>query len=70
MSHYGPMYEAEDVTGWTSIRLAEWVAASPGWEEAELKSCDCGICGTVVELVRPVPTRSGEPEGAPSRAGS
>lgn len=52
MSHYGPMYEAEDVTGWTSARLAEWVAASPGWEEAELKSCDCGICGTVVELVR------------------
>lgn len=53
MSHRGPMYETQDVTGWTPPRLAEWVAANPGWEEAELMSDDCWICGEVVELVRP-----------------
>jgi hypothetical protein len=52
VSHYGPMYETTDVTGWTARRLAEWIAEHPDWAEADLSSCDCSICGEVVELKR------------------
>jgi hypothetical protein len=52
VSHYGPMYETEDVGGWSGRQIVEWLAAHPGWLDAELKSCGCGICGDVIELVR------------------
>lgn len=52
MSHSGPMYEDQEVSGWTAGQLAEWVAANPGWEQATLVSHECEICGSVVELER------------------
>jgi hypothetical protein len=52
VSHHGPMHETQDVSGWSGRRLAEWLAANPGWLDAELRPADCGICGDVVELVR------------------
>jgi hypothetical protein len=51
VSHHGPMYEAEDVSGWSGRRLAEWLAANPGWLDSELRACGCEICGDVIELV-------------------
>lgn len=59
MSHWGPMYETEDVSGWSGRQLAEWLASNPGWLDATLSSCDCEICGSVVELVRFRPAGSG-----------
>jgi hypothetical protein len=53
VSHHGPMYETEDVSGWSGRQLAGWLAANPDWLDAELSSTDCGICGEVVELVKP-----------------
>lgn len=53
MSHYGPMYETQDISGWTAGQMAEWLAANPGWADADIRSCTCEICGDAVELVRP-----------------
>jgi hypothetical protein len=50
------MHETQDVSGWSGRQLAEWLAANPGWMDATLVPCDCGICGDVVELVRPKPS--------------
>lgn len=52
MSHYGPMWEVHNVTGWTGQQVAEWITANPDWKDAELSSCSCEIYGDVVELKR------------------
>jgi hypothetical protein len=43
VSHHGPMHETQDVSGWSGRQLAEWLAASPDWLDAELRSTDCSI---------------------------
>jgi hypothetical protein len=52
MSHYGPMYETQDISYWEAGRLADWLAGNPDWRDAEIRSCTCEMCGDVTELVR------------------
>jgi hypothetical protein len=67
MNHHGPMYETQDVSGWSGRQLAEWLAFNPDWLDATLSSCDCEICGSVVELVRFKPIRLANGPGEPGR---
>jgi len=52
MSHYGPMYETQDIGGWTAGAVAKWLLDNPGWADAQIRSVECEMCGDVIELVR------------------